>query len=412
MRRVPRTAIVTFLAAAALWSAAVLLVPGVSPSADRPVPTASALPDTASPPRPTAPAVATPAATAVPTPLIAGSALPAMPRIGPPAAFARTIDVAAGSVPVTEPFTWELIAAGGIIYGRGVQERVELYRDPTRPFAKVRDLVRRADLAIATLEAPLSGNENRYCDTCMTFVGNERYVSGIVDAGFDALNLANNHIGDAGPSGVTDSIRVLTAAGIVPFGAGENEAAARRPAILATPGGTVALLGYSDVPPESYRATATRAGHAALVHTDGYEAVRADIAAARRVADVVIVVAHWGIEYEDRPRPWVVEAAHAMIDAGADVVLGDHPHWVQSVELYKGRYIAYSLGNFIFDQMWSVETRQGSLHRLFFDGTRLVSVRIIPTLLEDWHQPRPLEPDEPGYAQTLERIWRHSLLGG
>ncbi len=166
------------------------------------------------------------------------------------------------------------------------------------------------------------------------------------------------------------------------------------------------------MPPESYRATATRAGHAALVHADGYEAIRADIAAARRVADVVIVVTHWGIEYEDRPRPWIVEAAHAMIDAGADVVLGEHPHWVQSVEIYKGHYIAYSLGNFVFDQMWSIETRQGSLHRLFFDGTRLVSVRIVPTLLEDWHQPRPLAPDEPGYAQTLERIWRHSRLGG
>ena len=139
--------------------------------------------------------------------------------------------------------------------------------------------------------------------------------------------------------------------------------------------------------------------------------MRADVAAARAVADLVIVVPHWGIEYEDHPRPWVVAAAHAMIDAGADVVLADHPHWVQSVELYGGHYIAYSMGNFVFDQMWSTETREGSIHRLFFDGARLISVRIQPTLLEDYSRPRPLAPDEPQFRETLERIWRGSRLG-
>lgn len=308
--------------------------------------------------------------------------------------------------------TWDLLAAGGIIFGRGVQERVEKYGDPARPFAKVRELTRAADLAIATLEAPLSGDGNRFCADCMVFVGDERYVSGIVEAGFDALSLAANHIGDAGPRGVLDSIRTVAGAGIVAFGAGADEAAARRPALLERRGVRVALLGYSDVPPESYAATSARAGHARLSHDDPtYASVRADIAAARSQADVVIVVVHWGIEYEDRPRPWIVAAAQAMADAGATAVLGDHPHWVQSVEVYRGAYIAYSLGNFVFDQMWSIETRQGSLHHLFFSGSRLVSVRIVPTLLEDYHQPRPLRPDEPGYAQTLARIWRHSTFG-
>jgi poly-gamma-glutamate synthesis protein (capsule biosynthesis protein) len=402
MGHVPGTAVVTFLAANAVWWSAILVLTDAAPRGSVAPPAALETSAMAAP-------VAAPEGTIAPA-----SPAPRAPAAPPVSRAADTrqpaVDVAAGSVAVTRPYTWELLAAGGIIFGRGVQERVERYNDPKRPFASMRDMVRRADLAIATLEAPLSGNANRYCDTCMTFVGNERYVSGIVDAGFDALSLAANHIGDAGPRGVTDSIRVLKGAGIAPFGAGANEADARRPALLKTAGGMVAFLGYSDVGPPSYVATATTAGHAPLTHDDGYQQVRADIAAARAVADVVVVVTHWGVEYEDRPRPWVVAAAHAMIDAGADVVLGDHPHWVQSVELYGGGYIAYSLGNFVFDQMWSSETREGSIHRLFFDGSQLASVRIVPTLLEDWHQPRPLSPDEPAYAETMARIWRHSVL--
>ena len=387
-----------FAVAGALVAAALVTIPQ-TPTATPPATTDPAITAAVEPPtvstETTAPAVAPVA------------------RAAPPAVPLPRIDVASDQVRVLAPYTWELVVGGEIIYGRGVQERVEKYGDPARPFAKVRDILRRADLAIATLEAPLSGEKNKYCDTCLTFVGNESYVTGIVDSGIKAVSMAANHIGDAGPKGVMDTMRTLAKAGIASFGAGADDEAARRPAILTTPGGRLALLAYADVPPEAYRATATRPGYAALVHDDkGYEAVRADIAAARRVADIVIVVTHWGIEYEDQPRPWIVNAAHMMVDAGADVVMGDHPHWVQSVEVYNGHYIAYSVGNFVFDQMWSTETRQGSLHRLFFDGTRLTSVRIVPTLLEDWHQPRPLSPDEPGYRQTMDRIWRHSHLPG
>jgi poly-gamma-glutamate synthesis protein (capsule biosynthesis protein) len=123
---------------------------------------------------------------------------------------------------------------------------------------------------------------------------------------------------------------------------------------------------------------------------------------------VVIVLAHWGIEYEDAPRPNVIAAAHAMVEAGATAVIGDHPHWVQSVERYRGAYIAYGVGNFIFDQMWSAETREGSLHELWFAGDRLVAVRIRPTLIEDFYRPRLLGPGEPAFRAVLDRIYKHS----
>ena len=397
-----RAAAVVLLALAALAALAAAVSVGAISRPGAPLPVAAA-PDPTSTPVPTPTPLATP--TAAPTPVPSPSSSPTpTPDPGP-------VDIAGVDVPVTKYWTWELAAAGGIIYGRGVQQRVEKYGDPGRPFDLVRDIFQGADLAIATLEAALSGDANKPCNTCLVFVGNERYASAIADAGFDALSLAGNHIGDAGPQGVLDSIRAVRDAGMVPFGAGPDLASARKPAVLEVDGLRVALLGYDDVPPESYGATETRAGDAHLYHDDPrYAEVRADIAAARAVADLVIVVPHWGIEYEDRPREWVVSAAHAMIDAGADLILADHPHWVQSVELYQGRYIAYSMGNFVFDQMWSTETRQGSIHRLFFHGPKLMSVRIQPTLLEDYHQPRPLRPEERAYRETLDRIWRWSQL--
>jgi poly-gamma-glutamate synthesis protein (capsule biosynthesis protein) len=308
---------------------------------------------------------------------------------------------------------WEMVAAGEMIFGRGVQWRIEeRFGGDARPaFAKVKDILRGADLAVATLEAPLSGSRNRYCDSCVVFVGNEAYVAGISDAGIDLVTLAANHIGDGGPQGVLNTIRVLDAAHVAHVGAGADLDAAHRPAVVETKGLRIAFLGYTDVPPIGYSATATRPGHAWLSHEDpSYAALRAEVALAKRDADLLVVMNHWGIEYEEKPRPAQMAAARAMVDAGADIVVGDHPHWVQSVELYHEGYIAYSVGNFVFDQMWSMQTREGSLHRLFFGGDRLMSVRIVPTLIEDYYQPRLLAPGEPQYRETLERIWRNSFV--
>jgi poly-gamma-glutamate capsule biosynthesis protein CapA/YwtB (metallophosphatase superfamily) len=311
------------------------------------------------------------------------------------------------------PRTWSVLAAGEMIFGRGVQERIEtrFKGDASAAFVKVRDRLRAADLAIATLEAPLSGKANQWCDSCMRFVGNERYATGIADAGLDVVSLAANHIGDAGPSGVLDTMRSLDAAHVAHVGAGADAAAARTTLMTTAGGVRVALLAYDDVPPAGYGATRTSAGSNLLRHDDPtYAAVRMDVARASLDADVVIVLAHWGAEYEDAPRENVVAAAHAMVEAGATAIVGDHPHWVQSIERYRGAYIAYGVGNFVFDQMWSDETREGSLQELSFLGDRLVSVRILPTLIEDYYRPRLLRSDEPAYRAVLQRIWKHSIF--
>jgi len=136
------------------------------------------------------------------------------------------------------------------------------------------------------------------------------------------------------------------------------------------------------------------------------DAVAATVRKARTQADVVIVYPHWGQEYTNKPNADQVMVAHALIDAGADMVIATHPHWVQGAEIYKGHLIAYSLGNFVFDQTWSTETQQGAALDLVFWGPRLVGASFIPVQIEDAHRPRFLD-DRTG-ATILDRIWKAS----
>jgi len=131
------------------------------------------------------------------------------------------------------------------------------------------------------------------------------------------------------------------------------------------------------------------------------EAMTAQIQALRPQVDVLAVALHWGAEYISLPQaaPGVaeddpVEIAHLAVDAGAGLIIGNHPHWVQAVELYKGKLIAYAHGNFIFDQMWSYETRVGVIGRYTFYDDVLMGVEFIPTLIENYAQPVPMEGAE------------------
>ena len=121
--------------------------------------------------------------------------------------------------------------------------------------------------------------------------------------------------------------------------------------------------------------------------------VRADVAAARRAgANLVLVYPHWGTEYDPTPFAGQQALAHAVIDAGADMVIGNHAHWVGAMELYKGKPIWYALGNFVFDQTWSEPTMEGMLLEMTFRGRTLVQVRLHPTIILDGAQPNFLDP--------------------
>jgi hypothetical protein len=312
---------------------------------------------------------------------------------------------------------WTLFAGGDILLDRGVYKTVKIdgkgvdfpfdggtaritarvccsqfgHRVPrmqrTGNAGAVRALVEGADLAIANFENP-APNRFRWHTTGTVFSADPTLIDGLRNAGIDYVSLANNHIRDAGANGIIQTIANLDKRGIAWSGAGKNLAQARRPAMLDAGGTKVAILGYDTIA-RGYAASATRAGSAQMTAA----VVKADVAAARKAgADLVIVFPHWGAEYRATPSASQKRLARAVIDAGADMIIGNHAHWAAAMEIYKGKPIWYALGNFVFDQVWSEKTMEGMTLELTFVGTDLRQIRMRPHIILDRAQPNFLDP--------------------
>ena len=327
-----------------------------------------------------------------------------------------------GTAPAFNPAAvWTMVAGGDIMLDRGVAKAVTVQkRGVDFPFSggtaritgrhccsllgwptvvavrtgnagAVRSLLKGADLAVANFENPAPDNF-KYHTQGTVFSANPRLIAGLKDAGIDYVSLGNNHIGDAGPVGLLQTLANLDKYGIRHSGAGRNLAAARTPAIMTVDGVKVAILSYDTIA-KYYAAGTNKAGSAQLTAAN----VKVDVAAARKAgAQIVIVYPHWGTEYSPRPFSAEQTLARAVIDAGADMIIGNHAHWVGAMEIYKGRPIWYALGNFVFDQIWSEPTSEGLLLQLTFRGTHLVQVRLQPTVILDGAQPNLLDPARDG----------------
>ena len=328
-----------------------------------------------------------------------------------------TLPAPAGGTAFDPETTWTLFAGGDMLLDRGVYQTIKLRRKGVdfpfdggtaeitsryccSPFGwelprtrrtgnagAVRDLIEGADLAIANFENP-APDKPRYHTSGTTFSADPALIAGIANAGIDYVSLANNHIRDAGGAGLLQTIANLKKDGIASSGSGKDLAAARRPGLFTVDGTTVAILAY-DAIAAGYHATATRIGSAPLVASY----VRADVKAARAAgADLVIVFPHWGTEYKSKPFAGQQQLARTIIDAGADMVIGNHAHWAAAMEVYKGKPIWYALGNFVFDQTWSEPTMEGITLELTFRGATLAQVRIRPHVILDKAQPNFMDP--------------------
>lgn len=203
-------------------------------------------------------------------------------------------------------------------------------------------------------------------------------------AGFDVLGQANNHALDLGSAGLAETTSRLRTAGIATVGAGPDAEAAFQPLIREVDGVRLALLAFNAVPDPG---AARRETGWVRAEWDPARAASA-VDAARDRADAVVVSFHWGYEYETRVDPAQRDAARALLQAGADLVVGHHPHVVQAFEVDGDRCVAYSLGNFVFDQGQG-ETGRGLALRAFFDvrAVQALPVRAGP-------RPRLMAPEE------------------
>ena len=277
-----------------------------------------------------------------------------------------------------------LLAVGDIMLSRVVGQKM-LKHGYDYPFSKLKPVTGNADLTFGNLEtAVLPGRIVQTGE--MMFRSDPESLQSLAEAGFDVVSLANNHTPNYGQNGLTKTFEYLKEYGIDYVGAGENYSQAYAPLIKEVQGIKLAFLAYndSDVVPGSYEAGKDWAGTAIM----NVKALKAGIEAVRDKADLVIVSMHSGTEYVYFANQRQEEFAHAAIDAGADLVIGHHPHVVQEMEEYKGKYIFYSLGNYIFDQMWSEETRQGEILKLALTRQGIEEFMFIPVVIEDYARPR------------------------
>lgn len=256
-------------------------------------------------------------------------------------------------------------------------------RDPFAPFAALLDA---ADIRVGNLECVVATGGAAEPGKPYTFRAHPR-VLGPLQRHFDAVSLANNHSGDFGPAAFGEMLPLLDQAGIGWFGGGADLAQAHRPLIVERHGLRIALLGYDEFLPRSFEADFDRPG----VAWSEDEQVQFDIANARRLhqADLVIPLMHWGWEGETTASPRQRQLARLMIDAGADAVVGSHPHVIQDTEVYRGRPILYSLGNFVFDGFDTEVNNTGWLLRMELDRDGVRRWRTIMARLDPAGIPHP-----------------------
>jgi len=279
------------------------------------------------------------------------------------------------------PLTLALV--GDVILGRGVAQA--LAGDWAAAFAGVQPWLAGADLAFANLESPLtniplppSGGDR---GGAYDLRAPPEAVAALRAAGLDIVSLANNHALDAGEAGLRETVGTLSAAGITPLVyQSTNYQSTNVPACQ--------VLAFDDsAAPLDLEAAA--------------EAVSAAVAEAAERADVVVVSIHWGGEYQAAPSQRQQAIARRLAEAGADVIVGHGPHVLQRVEWVGETLVAYSLGNFLFDQPYPADCRQGAILRVTLRGGRVVAVQAIPTVVERGHV-KPAGPEEA--AAILARL--------
>jgi poly-gamma-glutamate synthesis protein (capsule biosynthesis protein) len=281
-----------------------------------------------------------------------------------------------------------LAAVGDIMLGRTIGARLE--KDATlSPFADILPALRDADLTIGNLECSM-GTGGAPAKKAFTFRAPPSAATTLRDAGFDLVALANNHVLDYGADVLAQTTSLLDAAGIAHAGAGANEAAAHRPAIVEARGTRFAFLAYVRVMQEGPGGFDTKSweakGDASGIAWADPARVARDVAAAKPLADHVVVMLHSGFEASYIPNVWQKLAAHAAIDAGATLVIGAHPHVLQGYERYKGGFIAYSLGNFVFDKTMGYS----AILHLTLDAGEVRDVAWTPVMIKDG-SPRPVD---------------------
>ncbi|MCA9383932.1 CapA family protein [Candidatus Dojkabacteria bacterium] len=342
-------------------------------------------------------------------------------------------------------------AGGEIIPARAV-DRLGLnkYNNYTYLFDYYRDDIEDSDIAIALLENSIQGNPSP-CTGCMSFLGDEQVAGGLSEVGFDFLSTAGNHAGDAGQSAYASTISLLNDKEIQTTGTGDTEDNVISPTVMEVNGVRVGMISADDVAFYYWKKLSNEGVYGtnwfSIYNSGAYSIDEERVQQINSIKeeneiDYLIVYMSWGVEYTNYPTNHQQNLAKAILDNGADIIIGSHPHWVQSIEFYGDKPIIYSLGNFIFDQTHTTPTREGATVKLHYLDQELKSIEIMPHLICGYHQnnndltpkllggelsldeiydypeangcvfwqAKKLKPDHPSYREILERMFEYTSI--
>ncbi|MBI5733368.1 MAG: CapA family protein [Candidatus Kerfeldbacteria bacterium] len=319
------------------------------------------------------------------------------------------------------------LAVGDIMLSRNVAAKMVKAKNPLLPFSQLEELLLNTDFNLGNLESPFSGKDSYPQTGSLVFNAPRWAMQGLREYNFKVLSLANNHTLDQGLKGLIYTKNYLTQNNIQAIGVGQNLTETWQPAVIEAKG---VKIGFIAVSYASLNDNGKKTNNN-VARIEDLANLKTAITQAKVLADLVVVNMHAGTEYKHKPNSAQIKFAHAAVDYGADLVIGHHPHWVQTVEKYNGspphpackkssfdnpvtvkdgkkyqaldlgngcggKYIFYSLGNFIFDQMWSTKTRQGLAVKFTVkvdsqtSDTKAVlnKAELIPVIIDNYSTPR------------------------
>ena len=283
-----------------------------------------------------------------------------------------------------------LLAVGDIMLARKVERLMSEY-GREYPFLEVESRLNQADLTFGNLECAVSTRGTPLPGKGIWLRANPEVMPQLKECGFDVLSIANNHSLDYDAEAFLDTLKWLREFNIAPVGGGEDIIASRTPFITTVNDIRIGFLAYTEMAdmfwsydyPRKLKATESQPGVAPFE----YDIIIEDVKSLKEQVDLLVLSLHWGTEYSLSPTEIQRQQARGLVDAGADVIVGHHPHVVQGVEIYNKGIIAYSLGNFIFDQNWLQHTREGLVMEIKLKSSGISEVKLLPVIIRE-SQPR------------------------
>ncbi|MBN2403389.1 MAG: CapA family protein [Spirochaetes bacterium] len=265
-----------------------------------------------------------------------------------------------------------ILFGGDLMLDWGIQEVITEH-GPDYPVKNIKDFLHSFDYRFCNLECPISDKEDPRPEKKFVFRGRPEHIALLKSAGINGVSLANNHACDYGKDGLLDTIDNLSKNGIGSAGAGRDMGAAHLPLTITINGINLAVLAYSSIAYSDSFADKDNPG----VARAKIELITDDIKQYKAFNDFIIVSIHWGFEYSEYPEPKDIKLAHAIIKSGADAIIGHHPHIFQGIEIYEGKPIFYSLGNFVFGSI-NENAMENILVEIYLLKDKIKSLRIFP----------------------------------